>query len=93
MKEVGKDEIKKDDSKKSKGIHTKYKTGKYDKMFFGEYKIQGFKTPGEVNLVWVFQVPFEPSNQLVIHKVCVHAENVMIILLDLIKSSYTYQGS
>merc|ERR550517_392460 len=30
--------------------------------------------PGEVNLVWVFQVPLKPSNQFIIHKVCVHVK-------------------
>ena len=43
----------------------------------GRYEIERFELPGQINLVWVFQVPLEPSNQLIIHKVCIHAENMM----------------
>ena len=56
-------------------------------------KVHGFESPGEIDLVWVFQVPLESSNQFIIHKVRVHAENVMISVLDLIISSYTDLGS
>ena len=61
---------------------TKLITGSGKRKFFlGKWNWWVWQVPGQVNLIWVFQVPLKPSNQLIIHKVRVHAENVNKFLM------------